>query len=63
MRNTMDDTENQHFFCLFVFLSFCLSVFLSRHHSDQMSEGSQVSKVTLCVEVLKWRSVTHQGQV
>ena len=23
-----------------IFLSFCFSVFLSRHHSDQMSEGS-----------------------
>jgi len=46
-------------FCLFVFLSFCLFVFLSRHHSDQMSEGSEVSKVTLCVEILKWQSVTQ----
>ena len=50
-------------FCLFVFLSFCLD-------SDQMSEGSQVSKVTLCVKILKvavseWLSdwVTDQGQV
>ena len=32
----------------------CLFVFLSRHHSDQMSEGSQVSKVTLCVRILTW---------
>ena len=46
-------------FCLFVFLSFCLSVFLSRHHSDQMSEGSEVSKVTLCVKVLKWHPLSH----
>ena len=38
------------FFCLSVFLSFCLSVFLSRHHSDKMTEGSQVSKFTLCVK-------------
>ena len=45
-------------FCTFVFLFFCLFVFSSRHSSDQMSEGSQVSKVTLCVKILKWRSVT-----
>ena len=54
-------------FCLFVFLSFCLMVFLSGHHADQISEGSEVSKVTLCVKILKWRwvsqSVTDQGQV
>ena len=24
-----------------------------------MSEGSQVSKVTICVKILKWRSLTH----
>ena len=52
-------------FCLFVHLSFCLFsfclflVFLSRHHSDQMSEGSPVSKVTPCVKILKWHPVTH----
>ena len=46
-------------FCLFVFLPFCLFVFLSWHHSDQMSEGSQVLKVTLCVKILKWQSMTH----
>ena len=61
--------------CLFVFLSFCLFFvfflsffvflflhlffFLSRHHFDPMSEGSDVSKVTLCVETLKWQSVTE----
>ena len=48
-------------FCgLFVFLFFCLFVFLSWHHSDQMSEGSQVSKVTLCDQILnlKWHPVT-----
>ena len=28
-------------------------VFLSRHNSDQMSEGSQVSKVAVCVQILK----------
>ena len=32
-----------------------------------MSEGSQVSKVTLCFKILKWQSVTEsltdQGQV
>ena len=26
-----------------------------------MSEGSQVSKVTLCVKILKWRSLTDSG--
>ena len=31
-------------FCLFVFLSVCLA--------DQISEGFQVSKVTLCVQLL-----------
>ena len=48
-------------FCLFVFLSFCLFclfVFLSGHYSDQMTEGSQVLKVTLCVKILTWRSLT-----
>ena len=39
-------------FCL-VFWSIVLFVFLSRRHSDQMSEGSQVSKVTLYVQILK----------
>ena len=43
--------------CLFVFLSFCLYVFLSRHHSDEMSEGLEVSKVTICVKILKWHPV------
>ena len=47
-----------------MFLSFCpfvsfLFVILSIHHAVQMSEGSQVWKVTLCVEILKWRSLTH----
>ena len=46
-------------FCLFVFLSFCLFVFLFRHHFDQMSEGSEVSKVTLCVKIQKWHWVSH----
>ena len=47
---------------MLVFLSFnlfVLFVFLSRHHSDQMSEGSQGSKVTLFVEIQKWHSVTY----
>ena len=39
----------------------------SGHHADEMSEGSQVSKVDLCVKILKWHPVTHwptdQGQV
>ena len=34
-------------FTISVFLSFCLFVFLP--------EGSQVSKVTLCVQILKWQ--------
>ena len=48
--------------CLLVFWLFaCLLSFfpcLSRHHSDQMSE--QVSKVTLCVQILKchWPTTT-----
>ena len=29
--------------------------FCSAHHCDQMSEESQVSKVTLCVKILKWQ--------
>ena len=37
----------------FVFFSFSFFVFLSRHNSDQMSEGSQVSKVAVCVQILK----------
>ena len=44
-------------FCHVVFLSLCnfwIFVFLSRHHADQMSEGSQISKVTLCVKIQKW---------
>ena len=62
------------YFCLFVFLTsynfaflsflyFFLFVFLSRHHADQMSEGSEVSKVTLCVVIINWHSLTDQGQV
>ena len=34
---------------------FFVLIFLSQHHSDQMSEGSQVSKVTLCVQIPKWQ--------
>ena len=52
-----------HFsFCIFVFLwfclflSFCFFAFLSFYHSDQMSGGSQVSKVTLCVQKFLRRS-------
>ena len=29
------------------------------HHSDKMSQWSQVPKVTLCVEILKWQSVSQ----
>ena len=32
-------------------------VFLWRHHSDQMSEGPQVSEVTLYVQIMKCQSV------
>ena len=28
---------------------------MSPHHSDQMSEESEVSKVTICVKILKWQ--------
>ena len=46
--------------CLFVFVSFCLfASFFSRHFADQMSEGPEVSKVTLCVKILKWHPVTQ----
>ena len=38
-------------------------VFLCSHHSDQMSEESQVSKVTLCVQILKWQWLTHWPRV
>ena len=46
-------------FCLFVFLSFCILVFSSFCLFDQMSEGSQVSEVTLCVKIQKWQWLTH----
>ena len=50
--------------CVFVlFLSFCnfvfyFFIFLSSHHSDQMSEGSLVPKAILCAEILKWHWVS-----
>ena len=44
-----------YIFCLFVFFTYCLFVFL-KIQSDQISEESQVSKVTF---ILKWRSVSH----
>ena len=31
-----------------------IQIFSSAYHSDQMSEGSQVSEVTICVKILKW---------
>ena len=58
-------SQYQILFLIFVFLSFCpfdffLSfVFLSTHHSHQMSEGSQVAKATLCVQILKLQSESH----
>ena len=36
-------------------LSFCVFGFLARHHSDQMSQGSEVSNVTTCVQTQKWQ--------
>ena len=55
------------FFGLFVSVTCFLFFFLSGDHSDQMSERSQVSKVNICNEILKWQSLTHsmndQGQV
>ena len=42
-------------FWLLGFLFFCLSV------SDQMSEGYQSFKVTLCVKILKWQSVSDNN--
>ena len=50
-------------FFLFLFsFSFCLSAFLSRHHPDQISEGSEVSKVSLCVQIAKRLLVTHSAR-
>ena len=49
------------YLCLSVilsFLSFCLFVFLSSHHTDQMSEGSPVSKVSPNSNVAVSQSVT-----
>ena len=46
-------------FCLFVCLYFFLFVFLSRHRADEMSEDSKVMKVTPCVKILKWQSVSE----
>ena len=45
-------------FCDFDFLNFLSNsfVFLSRHHADQMSEGSQVSKLTVSVKK-NWASL------
>ena len=40
-----------------------IQLFFSPHHPDQMSEGSQVSKVTLCVKILKWQSLTQAQRV
>ena len=37
-------------------------LFVFVYHSDHMSEGSQVSKVTLCVQILKWRSLCQVSQ-
>ena len=48
VRNCPDTTMLNSLLFFFFFLFF---VFLSLHHSDQMSEGSQV---TLCVPILKW---------
>ena len=54
-------------FCLFVFLVllvfFPFFVLLSRHHSDQMSDGSQLSKVTLCVQIVSGSSELRNLQM
>ena len=34
--------------------------FFSAHYGDQMSERSQVTQVTLCVQILKWRRRRRQ---
>ena len=48
-------------FWLFVFLAFGLFVFFCLSVSDQMSEGYQSFKVTLCVKILKWQSVSDNN--
>ena len=53
---------------LFIFPLACLLKFscfshFSRHHSDQMSEGSQVSKVTICIQIQKWQWVSEWPRV
>ena len=40
-----------------------LFVFLSTHHSDQMSEGSQSSKVNLKVTLCDGQSLTYSPRV
>ena len=55
------DKTSQEPETLFLVFLFCLFVFL-RHRSDQMSQESQGFKATLCVEILKWRSLS-QSQV
>ena len=35
----------------------------SSHHSNQVSQGSQVSKVILSVQILKWQRSTNKLQV
>ena len=50
-----------HFFkktFFFNFVQFFSSSFLPTFYSEQMSEGSEVSKVTLCVKFLKWHPLT-----
>ena len=51
------------YFCLFFFLSFCLFVFSSFCLFIALMikclKGSQVSRVTLCAEILKWQWVSH----
>ena len=37
--------------------------FFSAHHSNQMSEGSQVSKITIYVKILKRHSLTDSPRV
>ena len=65
VRNCPDITilNSLSVFCLFLlFVFFFLFVFLCGHHIDQISDRPQVSKVTLCFQIIKWHSVTTKGR-
>ena len=40
---------------IFQFCPLCPFVFSYKYHPDQIPEGNQVSKVNLCVKMLKWQ--------